>query len=131
MKRVDELLQNYREEMMETLQSWVKIPSVKGDPAPGAPFGVENRKALDLAMADCEKMGMKTLIVDGYAGHADLGEGDDYEALAILAHLDVVPAGDGWSRDPFGASGSMEKCMAAAPAMTRALPLPRCMPCVP
>ncbi|MDD6683800.1 MAG: dipeptidase PepV [Clostridiales bacterium] len=103
MKRVDELLQNYREEMMETLQSWVKIPSVKGDPAPGAPFGVENRKALDLAMADCEKMGMKTLIVDGYAGHADLGEGDDYEALAILAHLDVVPAGDGWSRDPFGA----------------------------
>ena len=65
MKRLDELLQNYREEMMETLQSWVKIPSVKGDPAPGAPFGVENRKALDLAMADCEKMGMKTLIVDG------------------------------------------------------------------
>ncbi len=103
MKRVDELLQNYREEMMETLQRWVRIPSVKGDPAPGAPFGAENRRALEQAMADCEKMGLKTKIVDGYAGHADLGEGDDYEALAILAHLDVVPAGDGWSRDPFGA----------------------------
>lgn len=103
MKRVDELLQNYREEMMETLQRWVRIPSVKGEPAPGAPFGAENRRALEQAMADCEKMGLKTRLIDGYAGHADLGEGDDYEALAILAHLDVVPAGDGWSRDPFGA----------------------------
>ena len=48
----------------------------------------ENRKALDTAMADCEKMGFATQIIDGYAGHADLGEGDDYEALAILAHLE-------------------------------------------
>ena len=77
--------------------------SVKGEPAPDAPFGAEARRALDTAMADCEKFGLKTEIFDGYVGHADLGEGSTRDALAILAHLDVVPVGDGWARDPFGA----------------------------
>lgn len=102
MKKIDELLLSYQQEMVETLQKWVRIPSVKGEAVPGAPFGAENRQALECAMADCEKMGFATEIFDGYAGHADLGEGDDYDALAILAHLDVVPVGDGWTVEPFG-----------------------------
>ena len=102
MDKIEQLLLQYREEMMETVQKWVRIPSVKGDAAPGAPFGVEARKALDAAMADCEKFGLKTQIFDGYAGHADLGEGNTRDALAILAHLDVVPVGDGWTKEPFG-----------------------------
>ena len=103
MERIDEILSSYREEMMETVQKWVRIPSVKGEEAPGAPFGEEARRALDTAMADCEAFGFKTQIFDGYAGHAEWGEGSTRDALAILAHLDVVPVGDGWSRDPFGA----------------------------
>ena len=102
MKKIDELLRSYQDEMVSTLQKWVRIPSVKGEPGDGAPFGRENRQALECAMADCEKMGFATKILDGYAGHADLGEGEDYEALGILAHLDVVPVGDGWTVDPFG-----------------------------
>ena len=103
MDKIEELLEKYREEMMETVQKWVRIPSVKGEPAPGAPFGEAARQALDTAMADCERFGLKTEIFDGYAGHADLGEGPTRGALAILAHLDVVPVGDSWERDPFGA----------------------------
>ena len=103
MDQVEKILADYREEMIKTLQAWVRIPSVKGEAAPGAPFGAENRRALDQAMADCRRMGFETQIVDGYAGHADLGQGSTRDALAILAHLDVVPTGDGWSRDPFGA----------------------------
>ncbi len=102
MDKIEELLVSYREEMMETVQKWVRIPSVKGDAAPGAPFGAEARKALDTAMEGCEKFGLKTQSVDGYAGHADRGEGNTRDALAILAHLDVVPVGDGWTREPFG-----------------------------
>ena len=94
MDRIDGLLGQYREEMMETVQKWVRIPSVKGEAAPGAPFGAEARRALDTAMEDCEKFGLKTEVFDGYAGHADLGEGSAREALAILAHLDVVPVGE-------------------------------------
>ncbi|MBR6187070.1 MAG: Sapep family Mn(2+)-dependent dipeptidase [Clostridia bacterium] len=103
MDRIEELLKQYREEMMETVQKWVSIPSVKGEAAPGAPFGEEARRALDTAMKDCERFGLKTEIFDGYAGHADLGEGNTRDALAILAHLDVVPVGDGWTYEPFGA----------------------------
>ena len=95
MNKIDQILSSYREEMMETVQKWVRIPSVKGEAAEGAPFGKAAREALDTAMADCERMGFPAEIIDGYAGHADLGEGDTYEALAILAHLDVVPVGDG------------------------------------
>ena len=103
MERIDELLNQYREDMMATVQKWVRIPSVKGDAAPDAPFGLEARRALDTALADCEAFGFKTEQFDGYAGHADLGEGSTRDALAILAHLDVVPVGDGWTREPFGA----------------------------
>ena len=39
--------------------------------------------------------------VDGYAGHLEMGQGEDL--VGILCHLDVVPAGDGWSHDPFDA----------------------------
>lgn len=102
MEKIEKILASYREEMMETVQKWIRIPSVKADPAPGAPFGLPAREALDVAMADCERMGLPAEIIDGYAGHADLGEGDTYDALAILAHLDVVPVGDGWTVDPFG-----------------------------
>ena len=103
MDRIEELLREYREEMVETVRKWVAIPSVKGEAAPGAPFGENARKALDAAMADCEKCGLKTEVFDGYVGHADLGEGGTKDALAILAHLDVVPVGDGWTVEPFGA----------------------------
>lgn len=102
MKKIEELLKSYQDEMVETLQKWVRIPSVKSEEAPGAPFGAENKLALDTAMADCECMGFVTKNFDGYAGHAEMGEGDDYDALAVLAHLDVVPVGDGWTKDPFG-----------------------------
>ena len=34
MDRIEELLLRYREEMVETLQQWVRIPSVKGEAAP-------------------------------------------------------------------------------------------------
>ncbi|NLD82766.1 MAG: M20 family metallopeptidase, partial [Clostridiales bacterium] len=80
MERIDEILTSYREEMMKTVQKWVRIPSVKGEPAPDAPFGVEARRALDTAIADCEAFGLKTRIIDGYAGHADLGEGPTRDA---------------------------------------------------
>ena len=63
MDRIEELLREYREEMVETVRKWVAIPSVKGEAAPGAPFGENARKALDAAMADCERCGLKTEVL--------------------------------------------------------------------
>ena len=52
MDQVEKILANYREEMIKTLQAWVRIPSVKGEAAPGAPFGAEGYVRLSYAAAD-------------------------------------------------------------------------------
>ena len=101
--KLNAIIESMHDEMIDTLQKWIRVPSVKGEAAPGAPFGREVRSMLDMALADCEQMGFKTQNFDGYIAHADLGEGSDEDALAILAHLDVVPEGDGWKYPPYGA----------------------------
>ncbi|NLO12651.1 MAG: M20 family metallopeptidase, partial [Clostridiales bacterium] len=95
-------LDQYREALTGTLREWVRIPSLKADAVPGAPFGPELARMLDTALASCRALGFETRNVDGYVGEAWMGEGSDEDALAILAHVDVVPVGDGWTREPFG-----------------------------
>lgn len=98
---LDSILKNYEGEMVKTLQKWVRIPSVRAEAVPGAPYGEQVQKMLETAMADCAAMGFETASFDGHAGHADLGTGDPRDALAILAHLDVVPEGTGWDDEPY------------------------------
>ncbi len=99
--KLDQIVESLREPLIQTLQKWVRIESVKGEPAPNAPFGLAVRSMLDTALADCKDLGFEVRDIDGYAGDAQMGQGDD--VLGILAHLDIVPAGDGWKTDPFGA----------------------------
>ena len=98
-QRVAELLESYREEMEQTLIRWIRIPSVLGEAEEGAPFGRETRRMLDLAMEDAKRMGFTVRNFDGYACDVTLGNAG--EKIAVLGHLDVVPAGDGWTRPPF------------------------------
>ncbi len=88
-------------EMIETLSELISYPSYQQEPAEGAPFGLPVRECLDHALAICESFGMKTRNFDGYAGTATITEGEP--ELGILAHLDVVPEGTGWSSDPYTA----------------------------
>ncbi len=102
--KLERILKELEQPMLNTLKGWVNIPSVKEAAEPGAPFGKPLKEMLDHAMADCQALGFQTESFDGYIGHADMGEGPDADALAILAHVDVVPVGDGWSVEPFGAT---------------------------
>ncbi|NLB38274.1 MAG: M20 family metallopeptidase [Clostridiales bacterium] len=102
MSNLDQILSNMEPRLVETLKAWVKIPSVLGKAEPGAPFGKDLRVMLDRALSDCAALDFDTADFGGYIGHAEFGEGNDEDALAILAHLDVVPVGDGWTMDPFG-----------------------------
>ncbi|MBQ7227640.1 MAG: Sapep family Mn(2+)-dependent dipeptidase [Clostridia bacterium] len=85
--------------MINDLKEFIAIKSVLGEPAEGAPFGKENSEALRLFLDKAESYGLKVGNDDGYAGWAEYGEGE--KMVGILAHLDVVPAGNGWSTDPF------------------------------
>ena len=100
-QRVSQLIDSYREDYVETLRRWVRIPSVKGEAEEGAPFGREVRKMLDQAMADARRLGFEARDFDGYACDVTLGSAE--EKIAVLGHLDVVPVGDGWTKPPFDA----------------------------
>jgi len=100
--RLDAALAALENDMTDTLARWIRVPSVRAErSAENAPFGAEVRRALDTAMADIRRLGMQPRDVDGYCCDAEIGEGE--ETIAVLAHLDVVPEGDGWDHDPYGA----------------------------
>ncbi len=86
------------------LQRLVRIPSVSrcDPPEPGKPFGKTVFSALECALEIARELGFeKVWHTDGYAGVIEYGEGE--ETLGILAHLDVVPEGLGWTYPPYGA----------------------------
>ncbi len=90
---------NYREDFIKDLAELIKIPSVRGEASEGMPFGKEPAEALNRILEMADRMGFATKNVGGYAGHAEYGEGG--EVAAVVAHVDVVPAGEGWDTDPF------------------------------
>ena len=67
-------------EALKTLSELIKIPSVQGSPEPGAPFGTETLKALNLTLSAAEKLGFKSFSGDGYYGYAEVGEADKRSA---------------------------------------------------
>lgn len=91
----------HQDEIVESLRGVLRIPSVEGPAEPGAPFGAVVRQALDYTLQLSARLAFRTRDVDGYAGHAEFGAGD--EMVAAIGHLDIVPEGDGWSHPPYGA----------------------------
>lgn len=89
----------YFNQLLKEISDIVKINSEEGEKKDGAPFGEGPKKALDSFLALARKMGFETRDIDGYAGEVIFGEGEEF---AILAHLDVVPAGSGWKHAPYG-----------------------------
>ena len=98
---LNEAVLSKKDQMIACLQENLRIPSVEGAPEEGAPYGAEVRRSLDHALAAAKKLGFRTFNVDGHMGWCEYGEGS--EMVAVLGHLDVVPAGDGWTVDPYGA----------------------------
>ena len=88
-----------KDEMIKAISELVAVPSVRGAAEEGKPFGKKPYEALMLALKKAESFGFKTASCDGYVGTVDLNGGE--QELAVLAHLDVVPAGEGWDTDPY------------------------------
>lgn len=94
-----ENITHYQDEILKDLGRIVAIPSVCSSPEEGMPFGKESARALNEILKLASEMGFATKNVGNYAGHAEYGSGDEY--AAVVAHVDVVPAGSGWKTDPF------------------------------
>lgn len=98
---VQDWLRAHEADLLRDTVAMLQIPSVEDTAEPGAPFGRENKRALDLALSLGQQYGFRTKDIEGYCGWAEIGEG---KALVVsLGHLDVVPVGPGWKHEPFGA----------------------------
>lgn len=86
-------------QMLKDLEGLIAIPSVREEAQKNAPFGTECRKALDYMMDLGRREGFEVQDIDGYACVLSYGEGT--ESIGVLGHLDVVPQGSGWTKEPF------------------------------
>ena len=98
MQRVFDIIERDREQLIKSIQQSIAFKSVQATAAPDAPFGAENRKALEHALALAATMGFTTKNLNGYCGYAEFGVGCEY--IAVLGHLDIVALGEGWTAPP-------------------------------
>ena len=107
-----DLIDEYRDEMIKTLQELLAIRSVSAEPSDDAPFGKGVQEAFEYMLKKAKDEGFETENVDHYGGHIEFGgylldeageiEGTSEEIMGILGHLDVVPEGKDWDFDPYG-----------------------------
>lgn len=96
---LDNIIEKNKDELIENLKKLVSYESVSVETEGNEPFGKANAECLNEALSIAEKYGFRIKNLDNYCGYAEIGEGD--KIIGIAAHLDVVPAGEGWETDPF------------------------------
>lgn len=89
-----------KDEMVTHLSQLIQIPSVEGQATDKDPYGQACTAALDHMLALGQAEGFKTVNLDNHVGYIEYGDSEDY--IAVLSHLDVVPVGNDWTKDPFG-----------------------------
>ena len=104
-----------RGRFVEELCELLRYPSVSDEsdplPKPGEPYGHEVRRVFDHMLGKARCDGFPTHDYDGHVIEvaypqtaSDEQATDDERAtndIAFISHLDVVPAGPGWTHDPF------------------------------
>ena len=99
-KEIEGFIDAHRQEMIDDICKLCRINSEKMPYTEGKPYGDGAFDALHAALAMMEDYGFSITNYDNYVGTADLN--DKERQLDILAHLDVVPAGEGWTvTEPF------------------------------
>jgi len=101
-ERIDAYFNEHRDKLVQDICRLVNIRSVRGEPKEGMPFGEGPARALDEALKIAGELGFSPVNMENYVGTVDLN--DKPTELSILAHLDVVPEGTGWTKDPYNAT---------------------------
>lgn len=97
--KLDEYLNRVRPEYIKDLGALIAVPSVGAEAEGEYVFGKESAAALEKAIEIGDSYGFKTKNHEYYC--ASIAYGEKEEEMGIVAHLDVVPAGDGWSYEPY------------------------------
>lgn len=103
-ERVKQIIHDLQPQLIETVCRSVQIPSVEAQAQAGAPYGKAVADALEHALETGRKLGFAADSIDGQVGWCEYGDGE--ENIVVLGHMDVVPAGSGWTKEPFDAEVS-------------------------
>ena len=97
----DKLTAKYQKPLMKSLTEFVAIDSSYDIETANEtyPFGKGVSDALNFITDLASKDGFEVTNYDNKVVEIICGSGD--KNLTIMAHADVVPAGDGWNQDPF------------------------------
>lgn len=98
-KEISRYAEEHIGELLESLRGLMRIPSVAEKSDGECPFGKGSAEALGYIKQLAESFSLKTRGFSNYAVTADLGEGEP--ELGILAHVDVVAQGEGWTKPCF------------------------------
>lgn len=99
-EEIEQYIEAHKHDMVEDIFTLCRINSEKMPYEEGMPYGRGAATALAAALSMAEKYGFAITNYDNYVGTADMN--DKEKQLDILAHLDVVPAGEGWKEtEPF------------------------------
>ena len=93
--KIDKYIEAHKQEMLDDICTLCRINSERSPYQEGNPFGEGPSHALAQALKMAEEYGFSINNYDNYVGTCDLNNGE--HQLDILAHLDVVPAGEGWT----------------------------------
>lgn len=89
------------EKLKGSLCEFLRIPSENGEPVSGAPCGIAVAEALDYVTKLALSLGFeRSGNIEGRVGYVELGDGE--ECFGVISHVDVVPPGEGWTKDPWG-----------------------------
>ena len=90
--RIAAYLEGARPQILADLKALAAIPSIEGEPAPGAPFGPACARALKTAAELFRREGFETVVYenDGYA-LAQAGDPTAEKVIGLFGHSDVVP----------------------------------------
>ena len=99
-EKIVSYIEAHKKEMISDILSLMRIKSVRTSPLPGMPFGEGPAQALQAAASMAKQYGFQVTNYDNYVIAVDFSPMEP--CLDILAHLDVVPGGNGWTvTDPF------------------------------
>lgn len=95
------LCKDYENDMIAKLKDFIAIDSTFDENTvdENNPFGKGVTKALEFIANLAREDGFKVTNYDNKVVEIICGEGE--KNLTIMAHADVVPAGEGWKHDPF------------------------------
>ena len=98
-EKAEAWMKAHEEEYLGELAELVAIRSVS-EPDAEKPFGEGCRRVLHKALELGESHGLTPANFDGKIGLLRVPNGE-VRSVGLWGHLDVVPEGDGWVRDPF------------------------------